>query len=141
MTSVSDDIAKYISGLTPLYDAVTEQKATIRQVFSGIEVRQRNVSSTPDTLSMCDTSYVDVIVKASGLGERGLDRAWDLAMDLYRQLQLILDLEIGQTYYVRISADSSPFEVGTTTSAQDRWVQFGLECVRFLKNVVWKTEE
>lgn len=137
MTSPAEAIASYISSICDSYDATTEQKAQIRQVFSGIEVRQRAVSSTPDTLSCIDTVYMDVLVKASGIGERGLDTAWEVADTIYRKLQLILDIELDGIYFTRISADSAPYEVGGTMSPDSRWVQFGLECVRYLNNVTF----
>lgn len=138
MTSPSEALASYISTLSETYDATTEQKAQIRQVFSGIEVRQRAVSSTPDVLNCLDTIYIDVLVKASGIGERGLETAWIVADAVYKKLQLILDLELDGIHFTRISADSAPFEVGSTMSPDSRWVQFGLECVRFLDGVKFR---
>lgn len=137
MTSPAEAVASYISSICDKYDATTEQKAQIRQAFSGIEVRQRAVSSTPDVLNCIDTVYIDVLIKASGIGERGLETAWVVADALYKKLQLILDIELDGIYFTKISADSSPYEVGGTMSPDNRWVQFGLECVRFINGVTF----
>lgn len=127
--SIADDIRDHIRGMTIL-NVVTEQEATTSQVIQGVQVRQRAVSTPPDVLMECDTTYVDVVVM--GTGERGLDIAWEVAESIYRQLLLVLDLVINETHYIKIMADSAPFEVGSTASMDDRWVQFGLEVVRYI---------
>lgn len=127
--SVSEDIRDHIRGMTDL-NVVTEQEATVRQVLQGVQVRQRAVNTRPDVLVACDTLYLDVIVM--GIGERGLEHAWEVAEAVYRRLLLVLDLHINQTHYIKVMADSAPYEVGSTASMDDRWVQFGLEVVRHI---------
>lgn len=128
--SIAEDLCEHIRTMTTL-NVVTEQEATIRQVLQGVQVRQRAVNTRPDPLLSCDTTYHDVIVM--GIGERGLENAWRVAEEIYRQHLLVLDLTINGTLYIKIQADSAPYEVGSTASTEDRWVQFGLEVVRYLE--------
>lgn len=128
--SIADDLRDYIRGKTDL-KTVTEQEAITRQVIQGVQVRQRAVNTRPDPIAGCDTAYLDVIVM--GIGERGLESAWAVAEALYCDMMLMHDVTINKTRYIKIQTDSTPFEVGSTFSQEDRWVQFGLEVVRSLE--------
>jgi hypothetical protein len=128
--SIAEDLRDHIRGMTSL-KTVTEQESTIRQVIQGVQVRQRAVNARPDPIAGCDTAYLDVIVM--GVGERGLENAWTVAEGLYRELMLLHDMTINQTLYIKIQTDSAPYEVGSTYSQEDRWVQFGLEVVRYME--------
>jgi hypothetical protein len=127
--SIADDVRTYITTMTDLR-VVTEQETMTRQIIQGVQVRQRAVSTLPDALLECDTSYVDVIVM--GIGEKGLAHAWEVAEAIYRRMLLVLDVKVGETHFIKIQADSNPFEVGSTASTEDRWVQFGLQVVRYI---------
>lgn len=127
--TIAEDIRDHILGMSEM-KTVTELESTHRQVLQGVQVRQRAVSTRPDPLMHCDTSYVDIIVM--GVGEKGLTHAWEVAEEIYRRLLLVTDVWIGRTFYIKLQADSAPFEVGSTVSMEDRWVQFGVEVVRYI---------
>lgn len=111
---------------------VDPQILAIRRNVVGdrILVEQRNTAPSPDPLNRTDTLYVNVQVRGSGGGERGKARACELAMELYRRSNLILDQSVNGTLYLCITPDSAPYEV-EGTSEDSREYLFGLEVTRY----------
>lgn len=104
----------------------------LRKPSHGILVEQRNTSPEPDVLNQTDTVYMNVQVRGPGGGERGKRAAYETAMELYRHLNLILDIRINETLYLKIQPDTAPYEVPSSgNTGTDRDYLFGLEVVRY----------
>ena len=111
---------------------VDPQIMAIRRNVAGdrILVEQRNTAPMPDVLNRTDTLYINIQVRGSGDGERGKARASELAMELYRRFNLILDQSVGGTLYLCMTPDSAPYEV-EGSSENSREYLFGLEVTRY----------
>lgn len=111
---------------------VDPQILAIRKNIAGdrILVEQRNTAPAPDVLNRTDTLYVNVQVRGAGGGERGKARACELATELYRRFNLILDQSVNGTLYLCISPDSAPYEA-EGTSEDSREYLLGLEIIRY----------
>lgn len=99
----------------------------------GILVEQRNTAPVPDIMVGCDTLYVNIQVRGPGGGESARAMASQTAYEIYRALNLVMDIEVNGTHYVRISPDSAPYEV-IDGSYHD--YLFGLEIVRYYQEDV-----
>lgn len=111
---------------------VDPQVLEIRKQVAGdiILVEQRNSTPEPDVLNWTDTVYINVQVHGAGGGEVGKRRAYELAMELYRRLNLLIDITINETLYLKVQPDGAPYEV-QAGGASDRDYLFGLEVVRY----------
>lgn len=111
---------------------VDPQILAIRKNIAGdrILVEQRNTAPSPDPLNKTDTLYVDIQVRGATGGELGKHRACELADELYRRFNLILDTSVNGTLYLCITPDGAPYEV-EGTSADSREYLFGLEITRY----------
>lgn len=109
-----------------LYDP---QVQMIRSPLWGILVEQRTNAPEPDVLNRTDTLYVNIQVTGAGKGERGKRNAYEGAMRIYRDLNLILDRVIDGTLYLKISPDTAPYEVDGAEGDKD--YVLGIEAVRY----------
>lgn len=127
---LTDDLITLINRLCPtVKNVVNDVVWTQTQPTWGVMVRQRQTTGTTHPLIRTDTRFVDIIVRGSGKGAVGRKAAHDTAMTLYKALDLVPPTTVGETHFLRITTDSSPFEI---PSEGDCWdYQLGLSVTTY----------